>query len=189
MADPAPTRSPRSHAVGSGRRERFRWLMFAGVLFLLSTAALIHWGLGVLWGRVPNRSDTISTDDHGFAAKLKDRLLAERIVALPELTDFPWDTVCLIEPFDLDQASLQEALLHGHLPQVPIDLPNGPQEIAQPNWLFAFLQDHRVVRTVEFQHREIEPRHGAYCVAHDQARFAGVKDLGAAVSIDLAKKS
>ena len=178
----------RSSALGSGRRERFRWLMAALVLFLLSTAALIHWGMGVLWGKVPNRSDVISTNDHGFALDFKNRLLTEPVVDLAKSTDFAWDTVCLIEPFDLNQDSLQEALLHGHLPQAPIELPNGPQEIAQPNWMFAFLQGRKLVRAVEFHHREIEPRHGAYCVLRDNAKFKGVKDMGAAVSIDLASK-
>ena len=75
----------------------------------------------------------------------------------------------------------------GGLPPGPIALPNGPLAIPQPNWLFAFLQDRTLVRTVEFHHREIEPRHGAYCVARDRATFTNVRHVASEVWIDLAR--
>jgi hypothetical protein len=163
--------------------------MAATGLFVLSSMAMLHWGMGVLWGKVPNSGDVISEADHAFAERFKERLSAEHVVALSAQTDFAWDTVCLIEPFDLDEASLHEALLAGRLPDADISLPGGPVAIPQPNWLFAFLQDHRVVRTIEFHHREIEPRHGPYCVLRDRARFVNVRQLGAAVAIDLERAS
>ncbi|WP_027135710.1 hypothetical protein [Geminicoccus roseus] len=161
--------------------------MAATVLFLVSSAAMLHWGMGVLWGEVPNRSDVISPGDHAFAERLRARLLADHRVDLATETDFAWDTVCLIEPFELDQASLAEALRAGGLMGAPPDLPDGPRAIAQPNWMFAFLQDRRLVRAIEFHHREIEPRHGAYCVPRDRAEFVQVRQLARAVWIDLAR--
>jgi hypothetical protein len=189
MMHPPALQRPDRPATGSGRRERFRWLMFATVLFLLSSTAMLHWGMGVLWGRVPNRSDVIPAADRAFAQRFKEQLNARHVVALAAQTDFPWDTVCLIEPFDLDSASLHEALLAGHLPDADIALPGGPVAIPQPNWMFAFVRDNRVVRTVEFHHREIEPRHGPYCVRRDQARFVNVHQTGSAVAIDLEHSS
>ncbi|HEX2524869.1 MAG TPA: hypothetical protein VHL31_01015 [Geminicoccus sp.] len=156
--DPLQHRS----AQGSGRRERFRWLVGATILFVLSSVGILHGGMKILWGAVPNRSDAISTTDQAFAARFRQRLEDETKVRLSGLTDFAWDTVCLIEPFDLDEASLREALHAGGLPDRSVRLPNGPKPIPQPNWLFAFLERGTVVHTVEFHHRELEPRHGAY---------------------------
>ena len=180
--------TPHHAARGSGRRERFRWLMVATVLFLVSSVAVVHWGMEVVWGTVPNRSDVISAGDHAFSAKLRERLLADGQADLASQTDFAWDTVCLIEPFDLDEASLREAMHAGGLPENDILLPDGPRTIPQPNWLFAFLENRTVVHVVEFHHREIEPRRGPYCVERDKAVFRNIRHLAAEVWIDLAQR-
>jgi hypothetical protein len=182
---PVAPHPPHRAAHGSGRRERFRWLMFAVALFLVSSAAMLYWGMKVVWGTVPNRSDVISAADHAFAARLRERLVADGKVELAGQTDFAWDTVCLIEPFELDETSLREAMHAGGLPKNPILLPDGPRTIPQPNWLFAFLENGTVVHTVEFHHREIEPRRGPYCVERGHAVFRNVRHLASEIWIDL----
>lgn len=178
---------PRGHARGSGRRERGRWLMGAAVLFLLSTVALVYWGFGLVWGHVPNTSDDISAEDRAFAATMRDRLVAEpgTPLRLDGLTDFAWDTVCLMEPFDLDEAALRAAMHAGGLGDRPVRLPGGPRPIAEPNWVLTYLLNGEVVRTAEFHHREIELQHGALCVPKERARFRIVRQLGHALKIDL----
>ncbi|WP_159710347.1 hypothetical protein [Geminicoccus flavidas] len=178
--------APPHPAAGSGRRQQRRWLLAAAGLFLASIAAMLHWGLNVLWGVVPNQSVAISAVDQTFARQFKAHLVAGPQVDLASETSFPWQIVCVIEPFELDAASLREALHAGGLPEEKVELPGGPVAIPQPNWLFTFIDGHRVVRTIAFHHREIEPRHGPYCVPRERARFAGFGRTGGAFTIDLA---
>lgn len=177
--------APPRPAAGSGGRQQRRWLLTAAGLFLASTAAMLHWGLNVLWGVVPNQSVAISAADQAFARQFRAHLAAGPQVDLAGETGFPWQVVCVIEPFELDAASLREALHAGGLPEEKVELPGGPMVIPQPNWLFAFIDGQRVVRTIAFHHREIEPRHGPYCVARERARFAGFARAGGALTIDL----
>jgi len=176
---------PPRPTAGSGRRQHRRWLLVAGGLFLASAALMLHFGLTVLWGVVPNQSVAISAEDRAFARQFKAHLAASPQVDLAGETAFPWQVVCVIEPFELDDASLREALHAGGLPEEPVELPGGPVAIPQPNWLFAFIDGHRVVRAIAFHHREIEPRHGPYCVPRERARFAGFGHPGEAFTIDL----
>jgi hypothetical protein len=177
MTRPAPSRPPARPPAGPtpGQRQRRRWALVVVLLTVLSGVVVVGGGYRLLLATAPDMPIAANAGDRAVVGALRLRLRqhGDR-VALAELLPGVWDTVCVIHPFELSSATLDEALAAGGMAARAVAVPEEQRHVPDPNWLLVTLDGARLAQVVHVHHREVDIASGPVCAGRAQARLAAI---------------
>lgn len=166
---------PRPSGPTPGQRQRRRWAVVVVLLAALSALLIVGGGYRLLLATAPDMPLAARAPDRAVVAGLRERLNrhGDR-VPLAALLPGSWDTVCVIQPFELSAATLDEALLAGGLAPRAVAVPPEQRHVPDPNWLLVTLDGAELAGVVAIHHREVDIMSGPVCAGREEARLAAI---------------
>lgn len=116
----------------------------------------------------------------GFWNSLEQKIKqGQETVYLKDLTDFNWDTVCVLEPYSLgpkpyDDAKLNQLIKANNTKLFADKIPNLNDDT---DWGFVFIQQNEIVKIKDKNTRlPLAKRFGSNCISKERAVFVKEAD-------------